>query len=116
MDTCEELIKLVLERIPNFLAILELFTAESDFLSHWEGLFYLLSNEKKFTILEFATHLQVQRVHDESRGESYPVSDPQCRTVEVHQQPLVRIRVEGVSILYTAQQRLQFRADESVTC
>jgi len=63
-----------------------------------------------------ATDLQIQRVHDQSRGQPDPVSDPQCRTVEVYQQPLVRIRVEGVRIFYTVEQWLEFRTDEGVAC
>lgn len=58
--------------------------------------------------------LEVQRIDDQGGGQPHPAPNPQTRTVKVHQQPLVGIRVEGVRVLDAGQVLLQLRTYERV--
>lgn len=58
--------------------------------------------------------LEVQGIHDQGGRQPDPVSHPHCGTIEVGQQPFVRVGVEGVGVFDSGQQVLQFRADEGV--
>jgi hypothetical protein len=47
--------------------------------------------------------LEIDWIHVESVNQKRAVSDPQCRAVEVNEQPLVWVEVERVGVLYSVQ-------------
>lgn len=58
--------------------------------------------------------LEIQRVDDESAGQLESIAHPETGTVEIRQQELVRIGIEGIGVFDAGHQVLQLRTDERV--
>lgn len=58
--------------------------------------------------------LKIKRIDDERAGEFEPVPDPEAGAVEVGQQELVSVGVEGVRVLDASHQVLELGTDEGV--
>lgn len=59
--------------------------------------------------------LKIKRIDDQRRRELHSITHPQTRTIKIHQQPLVRIRIEGIGVLDAGHEWSHFRTDEGVT-